>query len=169
MLYNKKSNFISIKDVIIPFFLNVISLLVVAFSNIRLFNWKMDVLFKIGLPLIIGSYILEMLFYVPVLIFLQMIRTKSCLKNVLIRVITSILWAFTPNALIWFLLSIINLTLCQLPWYYFSLTYILSKFLLIPLSLFYFYWRFFEENIYDSIIDTMLTSIVVLILTTIHF
>lgn len=165
----KKTKVDSYKLILLPTIINLISVVFVVFSNWKYFNGNISLLLGVGLPLLSVGYIMIMLLYVPILVIAQWFREKTLLFQTLIVSIAIVLWSFTPLAIIWIMLSIVSLIFKQLPWLVFSSTYFWAKTLVIPLSLFYFYWKFTMASVYDSLFDAMIVAGTVLILLTINW
>lgn len=162
-IYNFKRFNRVLKLFIVPLLINFISLTLVALNEM---NGETD-LIKIGLIVIGGSYLLTMVFYLPPLIVLRWIRGQHILHQNIFTCLTIVLWSFTPIAVAWIILSVITFFGQSIPWKMFSYIFFWGKALFVPFSICLSYWKLTHENFYTSIIDSMITSLIVLILLSI--
>ncbi len=151
---------------IVPMIINCISLTLVALSQMSTAEAH---LLKIGLIILSGGYLLTMVFYLPPLVVLRWIRGQRILYQNIFTCVSILLWSFTPLAITWIILAIITLYGLNISWQIFTFSFFWEKALLLPVSLFLSYWKLSHENIYISFIDSMITSIIVLILFFISF
>jgi hypothetical protein len=102
------------------------------------------------------------------LVIIRLIRVKQKLNNLLVSSVAIILLAFVPLTLIWAIMSLFNLIVLNIPWSIFSNTYIWMNAILLPITLFYSYWKYTDSNIIDSLLDSMILSGLALIIPLIH-
>ncbi|WP_333509187.1 hypothetical protein [Thermoanaerobacterium thermosaccharolyticum] len=73
-----------------------------------------------------------------------------------------------PLTLVWAIMSSFNLIVSNISWSIFSNTYIWINAILLPITLFYSYWKYTDADIIDSLLDSMILSGLALIIPLIH-
>lgn len=146
---------------IAPVAINFISLILVVLSQVSVEEAN---LFKIGLIVLSSGYLLSMLFYLPPLFVLRWIRGQHNFYKNILTCLTILLWSFTPLAIAWIVLATITLFGVDIPWLTFNSIYFWGKALVVPIFLYISYWKLSDNDLYTSFIDSMITSVVVLIL-----
>lgn len=169
MLYNlltKKVSVTSFKQTILPMIINILAVSITVVSNVVGENMSLTI--KIGLPLLLISYLIIMGTYLPLLFTMRWFRGERLIGNIFLTSIIILLWGFVPLSSLWILLALGKLFI-TIPWEIFSKAFIWSKILIVPLSLAVFYWRYTKEEFSDSIIDSMVVSGAMVMLSLINF
>jgi len=161
--HNQRKELNFLKHLILPLFLNLISILIIALTNKFDNGTGKTILFDI--VLLGGTYFFIMIYYLPVLIVIQFLRGERIVKRLIHNCMAILLWSFVPLAVVLIIIAIVSAVIHKLPWSVFSGVFSWGKAIIIPLSLFYFYKKFSKESFYDSLIDSMSTCGFVLLLT----
>ncbi|MBZ4684216.1 MAG: hypothetical protein PWQ59_1786 [Thermoanaerobacterium sp.] len=164
VLLNKKATELSWKQLILPVVIVFTSIILTVAGQVKFFTGSLKVFFESGIIMVGLIYLLRFLILFPVLVTIRFVRSKSKGSYILLSSILIILWSFLPLALIWSGMSIISIVITPIQWNIFYKTYLWMNALVFPISVFYFYWKYTESNLIDSLIDAMILSGIELIL-----
>jgi len=170
LVYRKYSKYqiASFKQIFLLVIFIFISIAVTVLGQSKSFTGNSKVFFESGFIMLSIVYFFKFVYLYPMLVIIRLIRVKQKLNNLLVSSVAIILLAFVPLTLIWAIMSLFNLIVLNIPWSIFSNTYIWMNAILLPITLFYSYWKYTDSNIIDSLLDSMILSGLALIIPLIH-
>jgi hypothetical protein len=167
-LVDRKIKVASPKQIILPITIMLASMTLAILSQYRLFAGHLMIFLGGGFIMLGLAYLLQFIILFPMLAIIILVRSKGNKDRLLTKSALIILSALSTSALVWAGMSIVSLTMTVIPWSIFSVANSWMVALLLPLSLFYFYWRFTDCSVTDSLLDSMILSGMALILPLLH-
>ncbi|ORX23409.1 hypothetical protein BVF91_06145 [Thermoanaerobacterium sp. PSU-2] len=167
-LLSSKKIHSSFKQIFLLVIFIFISIAVTVLGQSKSFTGNSKAFFESGFIMLSIVYFFKFVYLYPMLVIIRLIRVKQKRNNLLISSVAIILLAFVPLTLVWAIMSLFNLIVLNIPWSIFSNTYIWMNAILLPITLFYSYWKYTDSNIIDSLLDSMILSGLALIIPLIH-